>query len=333
MQDVLVLRIYESGGSRLEKLRAFPVTIGRSVFADVTIASDGMALQQAVIDRLGDSFVVRDGGGGTAIHADGASVASHEFRDNCELMIAGVRIEFLLREPVGAQPWRQANREWALRRVAHTALILVGLYLGICAVSAFKRFGEFWPPERPSEIFTESVAIFAILALVSFFASLLSKLNTRTFSYMRLLCVVTAAAAWFLIFDDIADTLTYNLWNSILRAVFPTALVLCSSLVVLVAILRALFPDWAARRALLTGLMLVASGYGLETLRAHYQFAESDRRAPPVPFGLPLGDPTKGAQSTTELLRRMQQSMNRVQAVQKRVREEIAADETLKGGD
>ncbi len=336
MQDLLVLRIHEPSGPRLVTLRAFPATLGRSVFGDVAIEVDGVSLRHAQIDRHPDGYLLRDVGSANGTVVGGVAVKEHLFRENGAAVLGGVRVDFVLRESTDKTrtlPLPVLAAEWGPKRVAQTVAAVAGLYLVICLVYAFKQFGDFWPPERPSEIFTESVGIFAGLAALSFFASLLSKLNTRRFRYLVLLTVVTAAVAWFLLLDEVGDALEYNLWHEGLRAVVPLALRLATAAVALTALMHLLFPGWRRGRLALATVLLVGGGYGLNAVKDHYRFEESDMRAAPMPLGLPFGDPAKGAGTTAELVAKLSGSIATVQEKQRRTREELDADEGAKGPD
>lgn len=334
MQDLLVLRIFDGPAPRLVNLRVFPARIGRSVFGDVVIERPGVALAHAVIERREDGFLLRDvGDGGTNVA--GVRVAEYLFRENGTVGIGGVRVDVVLSDAPLAwlAPPHEAAADWSPKRVTQTAVLVIALYLAVCLVYAFKQFGDFWPPERPSEIFTEAVGIFAGLAAVSFFASLLSKLNTKRFNYVRLLTVVTAGVAWFLLLDEVADALVYNLWRGGLRAAGPPLVVLCSSAVVLASVIHALFPDWRRGRLVLATVVLVGVGYSLDAMKDHYRFEESDMHAPPVPLGLPLGDPAKGAETTAELLAKVRASIETVDGMQRKAREDIAHDDAARPAD
>ena len=341
MQNVLALRIFEPSSVRLVTLRRFPATLGRSVFGDVTIEVDGISLQHAVIEQAPEGFLLRDTTSRAGITCAGVRVQEFLFAANGTAVLGGVRIDFILTDaaettlvgaPVAVAPGPRAS-EWGVARVVRTTSLVLGLYLLVCLVDAFRRFGDFWPPERPSEIFTDALVVFAALTAVSFFASVLIKLNTRRFHFLRILCVGTIAVVWYLALDEVGDALEYNLWNAELRSLLPSALILVSAAVTMTALLRPLFPDWRQLRLVLSAALLACAGYGLNAVKDHYRFEESDRRAGPVALGLPLHDPSLNAESTQDLLAKMQASVLGVQDEQRRVREEIDADEAGKGGD
>lgn len=331
-QDLLVLRIHEPGGARLVKIRDFPATIGRSVFGDVAIEVDGVSLKHAVIERLRDGFLLRDLGSKNGLKVGGTRVPEHVFSGNGSAMVGPVRVDLVLSDEseatrVGLVP----HADWGGSRVAKIGGIVLGLYLAVCAAVAIRQFGNFWPPEKPSEIFTAALVISAGLAVLSFFASLLSKLNTRRFNYLRLFGVVTVAAVGFLLLNEVTDWIEYNVWLEALRSTVPSALFLLGVGATLTTLMHMLFPGWRRVRLGVATVLVTGFGAGLHALEDHYSFEESDMRSLPPALGLPVVDPSAGAHTTAELLTKVGASVEIVNARQKKAREEIDADEVARG--
>lgn len=326
----VVLRVHDVPGGRLVRLDRLPASIGRSVFSDVVIEAPSVSFKHAMLQESRDGAVLlQDLGSKNGTFVGKIKIEELVFAANGAFQVGGVAIDLILRDPepgatrLGAMP---SAAEAAEIRVGPTVLHVLGLYLALVGCVAVGQYSDHWPPERPTEIFSDAAGLFLSLLVVTFFASLLSKLNTRRFRYLPLLNVVTAAMVWASLYGEVSKSLEFNLWQEPLRLVLPVVLVLAAFAAFFLWLLRELFPTTRPGRRNVMGLVLVLGGAGLVALIGHYRFEESDKRELEVEYGYPLVDPTQGAGTTGDLLEKLAKSTEKVEAYRKKAREERAAE-------
>ncbi len=326
----VVLRVHDVPGGRLVRLGSLPASLGRSVFSDVVIEAASVSLKHAMLQQSGDGAVLlQDLGSKNGTFVGKNKVAELVFEANGSFRVGGVAIDLILRDPepggtrIGALP---SAPEAGETRVGPTVLHVLGLYLALAGTVAIAQFSEHWPPERPTEIFSDAAGLFFGLLIVTFFASLLSKLNTRRFRYLPLLNVVTATMVWASLYAVVNQALEFNLWRAPLRAVVPAIFVLAALTSFFLWLLRELFPTTRPWRRNVMGVVLVLGGFGLVSLIGHYRFEESDKRKMEISYGYPLVDPNQSAGSTGDLLEKLAKSTKKVEKYRTKAREERAAD-------
>ena len=326
----LVLRLHVGDASQIIKLNAFPATIGRSVFCDVVIEVDGVAARHASIERTPEGYVFR-GVGGRSIAAAGVRGVEHLLVKNDTIGVGPVRIDVILSDDpaagalVGGAAAQSVAAEWGPRRMLGTATAFIGAYALVAAEAALSQFYDFWPPERPSEIFTEALGRFGILVAITFFAAMVSKFNTRSFQYLKILWVATVGTVWFFAWIDGRDFVEYNLWYPALRAFVPAAVTVVGASAFLAWLLKTLFPAWRHARVALITVVLIVTGGTLTEVRSHFLFQESDRRDNAPAIGYAIVDPTKDAGTVADFVAGIHASAAVVDGYREGARRELKA--------
>lgn len=273
---MIIVRVHDNEHATTHVIRAFPCLIGRSAQCHVRVDDPSVSARHARIDQMDTGYVLQDLGSTNGILHRGSRVAEVTLDQNETVTLGDVRVELVVQEKLEKTLQnRRLDTEPELPAIHLALRTLLALGLGYVALMfgpAAKRYLEFWPPERPQDIFADAFVSWSMLAAVAFVISLFCKLNSRRFHYHRVfaLLVVTVVAAGAL--SLLLDLVIFNLHNIEIAHALPYLAFSALTFGFMYRLQKYGFARWSARAR-----ALIALGFALLAILVAYVMSLSSR--------------------------------------------------------